>query len=452
MTTLLLAPKKSIRYATLAVTVLLNGYTCPVIASGFALMEQSGTGLGTAYANTATGGEDISAMFYNPASLTRYRGTEFISTYYLIISDTTVNLSRSTDILNNPIRGSDKTNSKQSAHIPNVYFATDLTEQLRLGLGLTVPFGLSIDYGTAWQGRYELTHAELYTADINPVLAYLVNDKLSIGLGFSAQHIQLEMNQVLDFGSICLSQLGLPTCSSLGLLPQSADGSVNLEIEGWSWGYNFGVLYHPSKTVQLGLAYRSDVNHKLDGTGHIDVPLQATPLTTTGAFQDSNANATVTMPAHLSLGLAYQATDQLKALLSLTWTEWSDIKALGVNYENSAQPTTLINLNFQNTIKVSLGFILQLNNHWSIQSGFSFDQTPVKNANNRTFYVPDSNRYWASFGINYQAHQEILLNLAYAHVFFDDAHITRQTTRAHMIEGELNTQVDIISAQIRLAF
>ena len=35
-------------------------------ASGFALIEQSGSGLGNAYAGGAAGAEDASTIFYNP--------------------------------------------------------------------------------------------------------------------------------------------------------------------------------------------------------------------------------------------------------------------------------------------------------------------------------------------------------------------------------------------------
>ena len=44
-------------------------------ASGFHLKEQSVSGLGTAFAGSSSGGQDISASYFNPAILTRYKGS-----------------------------------------------------------------------------------------------------------------------------------------------------------------------------------------------------------------------------------------------------------------------------------------------------------------------------------------------------------------------------------------
>ena len=46
-----------------------------IFTAGFALKEQSASGLGSAFAGQTAGGEDISAMFTNPAALTRYPGS-----------------------------------------------------------------------------------------------------------------------------------------------------------------------------------------------------------------------------------------------------------------------------------------------------------------------------------------------------------------------------------------
>lgn len=54
-------------------------------AAGFALKEQSGTGLGSAFAGQAAGGDDISAMFINPAAITRQSGSRIslVTTYIM---------------------------------------------------------------------------------------------------------------------------------------------------------------------------------------------------------------------------------------------------------------------------------------------------------------------------------------------------------------------------------
>ncbi len=46
----------------------------PVLASGFQLVEQNGSGLGNAFSGQAAGVKDASAIFFNPAALTGIEG------------------------------------------------------------------------------------------------------------------------------------------------------------------------------------------------------------------------------------------------------------------------------------------------------------------------------------------------------------------------------------------
>src|SRR4030065_76174 len=60
----------------LAVVLALGGHAGSAAASGFALIEQSASGLGNAYAGGAAATDDASVQFYNPAALTEIKGTQ----------------------------------------------------------------------------------------------------------------------------------------------------------------------------------------------------------------------------------------------------------------------------------------------------------------------------------------------------------------------------------------
>jgi long-chain fatty acid transport protein len=66
--------KKARINGLVAATLLVgSGTAC---ASGFALIEQSGSGLGNAYAGGAASAEDASTIFYNPAGMSRLSGKQ----------------------------------------------------------------------------------------------------------------------------------------------------------------------------------------------------------------------------------------------------------------------------------------------------------------------------------------------------------------------------------------
>ena len=52
-----------------------------------------------------------------------------------------------------------------------------------VGIAVTVPFGLEINYGPNFVGRYQGIKLRALSADINPAVAWRVNDKVSIGAG-----------------------------------------------------------------------------------------------------------------------------------------------------------------------------------------------------------------------------------------------------------------------------
>ncbi|HYN26686.1 MAG TPA: outer membrane protein transport protein, partial [Burkholderiales bacterium] len=61
----------------LAIAAVLGGASGLASAAGFALIEQSGSGMGNAFAGAAATAEDASTIFFNPAGLTKLEGRNF---------------------------------------------------------------------------------------------------------------------------------------------------------------------------------------------------------------------------------------------------------------------------------------------------------------------------------------------------------------------------------------
>lgn len=65
------------------------------------------------------------------------------------------------------------------------FYVYKISDRLWLGVAATSSFGLAVDYGKQWAGRYYLTRGSLLTGQINPSIAYRINDWLSVGAGFT---------------------------------------------------------------------------------------------------------------------------------------------------------------------------------------------------------------------------------------------------------------------------
>ena len=82
-------------------------FTTPLAAqaAGFGLAEQSGSGLGNAYAGAAAIAEDASTIYSNPAGMTYVLGTQAIGALHLIKPNAEFNNDGSVNAAPRPLGG-----------------------------------------------------------------------------------------------------------------------------------------------------------------------------------------------------------------------------------------------------------------------------------------------------------------------------------------------------------
>ena len=292
-------------------------------ASGYALREQSATALGNAFAGATAGAEDPSYMFFNSAALGKLDGYGASLSLSYVAPRSEVDDASASTVVGSPIGGRDSVGDiGEDALIPAFYLTAPVGDRVRLGLAVTTPFGLATDYPDGWVGRYHAVDSELRTYNINPALAVRVTDWLSLGVGFQAQYADGELTNAVDFGTIGAG-FSIP-----GAIPGGQDGFARLTGDDWAFGYNAGLLAEPVHGTRLGVAYRSEVEHRLDGDVDFtsDTAGIAAALRTVGAFADSDAHLDVDTPATLSFGVHQAVGGKVAVMAEATWTDWSTIE------------------------------------------------------------------------------------------------------------------------------
>src|SRR3569832_754440 len=392
--------------ALAAVTLTFLTMSTVVRAAGFALMEQSASGQGSAFAGAAALTEDATDIYFNPAGMTQLSGGQAVIGANIIdlnAAFTTRGYSFSSAAGGGALTGVDDDGGK-TVVVPSAYFSSALNERWSLGIGINAPFGLETEYADTWVGRYHGIKSELTTINVNPSLAYKVNNQLSLGAGINAQYIDATLTSAVDFGAL----IGAP-----GTL----DGKAGITGDDISYGYNLGVLYAVTPTSHLGLSYRSSIQHTLSGTADFNVPAPLVgapfgPLTIgTNVFADTSASTRVKVPAILSLSYDHRLNDRLDLLADLTRTGWK------------------------------------------LRAGLAYDQSPVPNAVRRTPRVPDNDRTWLSIGAGGTLTRSLRLDVAYTHIFVKDTSIQNTFESSvpqlrHTLSGSYDSSVDIVSAQL----
>lgn len=440
-------------------------------SSGFALIENSASGMGSAFAGAAALGEDPSTVWFNPAAMTRLQGQQLSGALHYVMPS--ASFSDAGSYINPALTGGTVTpgsltggndTTEVNALVPNIYYVLPLNEEFTFGLGINAPFGLETDYNDNWVGRYHATNSELMTLNINPSLAWKVNSAISLGLGVSAQYAKADLSNQLDSGAICLAaanSIGSPTmlaqCIGAGLLPNTVanDSSANVKGDDWSYGYNLGLLYELSEQNRIGFAYRSKISQTLKGDASFDInPTLRTILNDNNldAFLTNTGDqATADLPASASLSGVFAVTDRVTLLADVTWTGWSSFKELRVEFDNPAQDDAVTQENWQDTWRYSLGLNFKEGNRiWRL--GTAYDETPIPDPQHRTPRIPGNDRTWLSVGLGLPVNDSIWLDMGYAHLFLDDTPIDHTDDNGYAIRGVYEAEVDILSVQATMKF
>ncbi|MDH5392358.1 MAG: OmpP1/FadL family transporter [Gammaproteobacteria bacterium] len=440
-------------------------------AAGFAIIENSASGMGNSFAGGAASAEDASTIWFNPAGMMRL-DNEMLAAAHVIVPNaeftddgsTTAALMGSGQL--DPTNTNRTADGGQNALVPNFYWVNEINKDLKMGFGVNVPFGLGTNYDDDWVGRYHAVKSDVMSLNLNPSIAYKMG-AVSLGFGINAQYIHVELTSAIDLGTLCLAQEGttFPSgyCASIGATPQGSDGFADLSASGWGYGYNLGVLYEVSKDVRVGFSYRSGIDHEVDGKADFSVPGELSFITeNTGNFLDTTLTAAVTVPATTSISYFQNINDSVAIMVDYSLTSWSAFDELRVVYDDAdstdgyaAQAPSVTTEEWQDAARFSIGVNYQASDDWLYRFGVALDETPIPSAERRTPRIPGNDRTWISFGVTHQADSERSFSFAYAHLIVDDTAInnTFEASAAapvleHTLTGNYEASVDIISAQV----
>jgi len=424
-------------------------------ATGFFINQQSVLGMGRVDAGNTAAADELGTIFFNPAGLIQFwkdsPGADFRSSFgvNLIIPQGEIRNTGSTaaspGTLGNfaPYTGGDAKNPVNPQPVPNVYVAKKLADgRAAIGAGINAPFGLATYSSADWFGRYDAIKARLTTVNLSLVGAYQVDSNLSIGGGIDAQYAETKLVNAI------------PNPLAPGGPSAATDGRAETIGRAWTPGFNAGLLYTFDSDTRVGLHYRSGMTHKIKGSTTIGG--LTGPLTAFGGIL--GAHADVDLPAIATIG-AWHKIDQLVLLAELEWDGWGSFKEVRIRFDGG-QPDVVRPAHYRDAYAVAIGAEYSLpNSRVTARGGIHYDTTPTVDAYRDTT-VPDSERVWLGLGTTYRWSDNVNLDFAFNHTFFNNASIgiTRSffngtpLATAVRINGSAKTAVNTVSFNVRYAF
>jgi long-chain fatty acid transport protein len=435
--------KRSIVNFTVAAALAVMSGTAS--AAGFALIEQSASGLGNAFAGGAASAEDASTIFFNPAGMSLLQGKQIVVALHGIKPSAKFNDATSTGAAFQQTKAGMGGDAGSLAPVPNAYFAMEINPKTRLGVGINAPFGLQTEYESTWIGRFQAVKSKLETINLNPAVSYKLNDSVTVGAGVNYQHIKGYLSSLVNYSAAAAGALG----SNLAGV-STVTGSDN------AWGYNFGVLFNLSPQSRFGLAYRSSIKYTLSGSvSFSSVPLALSP---SPLLANGSVNLAIKMPDTLSGSIFHKLNDKWDIMADATLTGWSVFDQLKV-VRASGTTMSLTQENWKNTWRVAAGATHHYSDQWLARVGVAYDQSPVPDAF-RTARIPDNDRTWLSLGGQYKPAKVSAVDFGYSHLFVSDASLSNNkggvdnpSTAAYgNLVGSYQNSVDILSVQYTHSF
>ena len=413
-------------------------------AAGFQLLEQNASGIGNAYAGSAAVAENASTIFFNPAGMTQLKDRE-ISAGLSIVRPTFKfrNDGSSVGAFANAGNGGD---AGSWAFIPNGYMSWALTKDIYAGIGFGAPFGMMTEYSSPWVGGAHALKFDIKTYNINPSIAWRVNEKVSLGAGVSFQRMEVEYARLISSSAV-------PAVAALNRSTATLSAGDN------SWGWNVGALFTLSPATKVGVSYRSKIKHELEGGLSTGGPAAAS---TNPALMSGSAKADVELPDTFILSVAQTLNDKWEMLGDISWTGWSSIPKVDiVRTAGALNGVTVQSLDtqFRDTWRYALGANYRYTDNVKLKFGIAYDQTPVPSAQHRLVSLPDNNRTWFSTGAQIKLDKEARLDFGVAYLFVPESHIdnnqstpTSPSSDKGYVKGVYDARVWIFGAQYSMAF
>ena len=439
-------------------------------ASGFALLEQSSSRLGTAFAGTSAAADDATTVFFNPAGMTLLDRPEAVVSASGIDITSEFRNSSSAAAFAQPL-GDNGGDAGDQALVPASYLVVPACDALAFGIGVNAPFGLKLSYEDGWIGRFQALHSEIKTLNVNPSVAWQINDRLSLGAGVNYQRLEAELTNDVNYSAVIaqgVQQLvlagQLPPATGAAVIAANAGlaGGARVRGDDDAWGFNVGVLLDLSDQTRIGLSYRSSLDYTVRGTVAFAAPTGAEPIanaiissaTTTGATLSSGpVKVALDLPDSATWSIRHEFAQKFALLADVAWTGWSSVQELRI-VRDTGTTVSVTPERWRDTWRYALGATYAMNDRVTLRAGVAFDEAAVPDAT-RTPRLPDSDRTWVALGARWQPSPSLLVDFGYAHLFSDTVPLDQDADNVAafgLLNGEQHSDVDIVSAQLIYRF
>ena len=376
-----------------------------LMANGYKIPESSinAVALSDAYVANANGAD---AAYYNPANMvfsSNKGGAIEVDLTYIGLS--AMDCKGTTAVPSVGYVPTDTSSKTENFVVPTLHYVSPAVDNFRFGLSVVSPAGLS----KRWQQSPASVYSNefiLQTVEINPTIAYKINEILSLAVGARG---------IFSSGVV-------------------KNAYYDMDGTGFDYGYNLALTLKPEKDTNLALTYRSEVDLHVKGN-------DAT---------HGGVKVVLPLPATLRLGISHLFNGETTLEAVLEHNYWSVYKNLNFDFTNSAVESSALgqpqSKNWKDTDTLRLG-VTHTYQKVTGMVGFSYDPSPTPNST-INYELPDSDGKIFSLGGRYDISNSVNVGVAGLISFKNDRAVSNDT-----LNGEFsNSRAYLLSVGMEYKF
>ena len=362
-------------------------------AGGYRISMQGQRQLGMGHTGVGLFGQNAESIFFNPAS-----GT-FLKDRW--------SFSGGVSMLTSDVKFQNKIynwqNETRNVGTPMYFYGNyKVSDRFALGLAVYTPYGSAVEWDQDWEGSHLVNNIDLKAFYFQPTASFKISDKVSLGAGLIYVNGGVNFNRNL-------------TRSMTDELGNRSDITINAE-NVHAWGYNLGFAAQLDDQVGFGINYRSKIDMKAEGGS---AKFNDLPVFAQGTYSDGKFNATMPLPAEISVGVSYKFNEKWLAAFDWNHTFWDAYKALTIDFDNPNIDTSVNLRNYKNSSVVRAGVQYKASESFTARVGGYYDESPVK----KGFFAPETPRndsFAGTVGFTYNLTEKFAVDFSASLIHFKE--------------------------------
>ncbi|WP_205700964.1 OmpP1/FadL family transporter [Jeongeupia sp. USM3] len=378
-------------------------------ASGLSFYETGGPEVGLAGAGMAARAQDATTILGNPAGMTHLAGDQISAGFQVLAGN-----SRYAMHDDATLDGNNPGNVLSPLPSASVFYSHSIDDRLKIGVGAYGNFGLAAHYGD-WAGAGLVKDAGLIAFNLQPTVAYRVNDKWSVGAGLGISYGYFSLNR------------------------DAAGGEQKEKDYDWAANAHLGVLYDLDARTRFGLKYTSETRYDFAidpqlSFSHTFRPVPDGAGVTVSRSWTLPLAAMVNSPQQLMFSGYHALNEQWAVLGNLGWQDWS---RFGDSTIEAAGSEVSSGNKLQDTWHAALGIQYRPNEKWRFDGGIAYDTSIYQRQSDTSLTIPTGAEWRFGVGAQYRLDARSTVGAAFEYLRMQGSSVQNPLFKGEFETGHL---------------